>query len=146
MMVPARSTPSNPSSLPPAAAIARERLLRRRQRRAHRSVHWVDVLGWAAVILFVGWLVFLQYGDPSLILEGPLPVPGATTMVVTGARVNVREAPDLGAAVIGQVVRGDRVAVRDSWGGWYRIVSGGPAGWMHGDFLEPMQGAPSSDR
>lgn len=137
-MLPARSTVSPGDSLPPATAIARERIRRRRQRRARRSVPWVDVLGWAAVILFTGWLVFLQFGDPSIVLKGPLPEPGTMTMVVTGTRVNVREAPALGATVIGQVVEGDRVAVRDFWGGWYRIVSGGPAGWIFGDFLDPL--------
>lgn len=137
-MLPARSTVSPRDSLPPATAIARERIRRKRQRRARRSVPWMDVLGWTSVILFTGWLLFLQFGDPYIVLDGPLPEPGTITMVVTGTRVNVREAPALGATVIGQVVAGERVAVRDFWGGWYRIVSGGPAGWISGEFLAPL--------
>lgn len=142
MTLPARSGGSRADPLPSATVIARERLYRRRQRRSRRTVPWMDLLGWLAVMLFVGWLLFLQFGNPSLVLlDDRLPVPGTTTMVVVGNRVNVREAPALGAAVIGQVYQGDRVAVRDSWGGWYRIVSGGPAGWMYGEYLQPLDGA-----
>ncbi|MBO2518260.1 MULTISPECIES: SH3 domain-containing protein [Limnochorda] len=138
-MLPARPNHPYGDPLPPATVVARERLRRRRQRRARRAIPWMDLLGWAAVLLFTGWLIFLQFGDPSIVLQGPLPEPGTIPMVVTGTRVNVREAPALGATVIGQVVQGDQVLVRDYWGGWYRIVSGGPSGWISGEYVDPVQ-------
>lgn len=61
----------------------------------------------------------------------------AADMQVIGNRVNLRTRPDLQAEVVGQVNRGDQLAVRSISGDWAEVAP--PASiefWVHSDFIE----------
>ena len=62
----------------------------------------------------------------------PEPTPGACLVTDTGAlALNVRAAPDLGAAILGGLAPGQRVKVL-SWGDqWHKIDSGKYAGYVY---------------
>lgn len=73
---------------------------------------------------------------PALRVQAPpygyvqLPVPD-NRIVVTAERLNVRSGPGLNRAVIGQVFRGNRLAVQGSAAGWWYVqLPGGESGWV----------------
>ena len=71
-------------------------------------------------------------------VEEPKPV---KAWFVTGSRVNVRQGPGTGNAVVGQVTQGMEAQVLETRDGWMQIVTkdGGASGWISGRFLEERQ-------
>ena len=64
-------------------------------------------------------------------------VPAATYWYVTGSRVNLRQGPGTGNAVVTQLTLGTEAEVLDRQGGWVQIrtADGSVSGWMSGKFL-----------
>ncbi len=56
---------------------------------------------------------------------------------VSGSRVNLRQGPGTGNAVVAQVTFGTEALVLDSRDGWMQIetTDGATTGWIYGDFL-----------
>ena len=74
---------------------------------------------------------------PTITPQPPIP-PGALTATVIRASVlNVRNAPSLGGAVIGRILRGQTYAVvgRDEDARWFLLQLGGFQGWSFGFYL-----------
>lgn len=91
--------------------------------------------------------------EAAAVAAAPAPVPAAPApepvrpaaeplrqATVTGSRVNFREGPSTGDAVVGQVVEGEIVElVGQPVGGWQqiRIEGDGGEGWIFARFLQP---------
>lgn len=66
----------------------------------------------------------------------------APLWTVSGDKVNLREGPGTGNAVVGQVTLGTEAEVLDARNGWYQIrtTDGAVSGWIFGKFLEQREG------
>ena len=69
--------------------------------------------------------------------------PGAAPIYwyVSGNRVNLRQGPGTGNAVVAQVTLGTAAEVLDARDGWMQIVTkdGATSGWISGQFLQERQ-------
>jgi hypothetical protein len=64
------------------------------------------------------------------------PAPPQRYVRVTAARLNVREKPTTGAAIVGRVRKGERLAVLGADGEWLEVkLEDGKIGWMHGKYV-----------
>lgn len=65
------------------------------------------------------------------------PAPAQTGTVVTqGGRLNIREAPDLNARVLGQAPNGASLTVRGQSGQWYLVTYNGIDGYSFGQYIK----------
>ncbi len=58
------------------------------------------------------------------------------TVATEGGRLNVREAPDLSATIIGQIPNGSRVMIKGQSGDWYLVSYNGIEGYSYGAYLK----------
>jgi len=66
----------------------------------------------------------------------PPPTSGLTGRIsTTGGALNVRSAPNTGAAVLGTLPNGSTVNILGEQNGWFRINFGGRDGWISGSFV-----------
>ncbi len=66
---------------------------------------------------------------------------GPTYWYVSGNRVNLRQGPGTGNAVVAQVTLGTEAEVLDARNGWMQIVTrdGDTSGWISGQFLKEQK-------
>jgi len=57
------------------------------------------------------------------------------TVTTTGGALNVRSAPNTGAAIIGTLPNGTRITILEERNGWYRINMGDREGWISSSFI-----------
>ena len=82
-----------------------------------------------------GWAEAGPYAYAGLAGVGEL----RRQLEVTGAVVNLRNAPGLNFAVIDRVARGDRLTAISAVGGWYRILrNDATTAWIFGDLVMPL--------
>lgn len=73
----------------------------------------------------------------------PLAAPSPIIRYVSASSLNVRSAPNTGAAVIGSLANGAEVRVFETDGSWARLSQTGEEGrWVHGDYLTAQRPAP----
>ncbi|HHV98864.1 MAG TPA: SH3 domain-containing protein [Clostridiaceae bacterium] len=82
-------------------------------------------------LVLITFIVFAAF----LVFSAGVFAEGERSGVVTGNGVNVREAPDLSAAVLTQLNKNDKVKVIGESNGWYNITYGNITGWMHSDYV-----------
>ncbi len=107
----------------------------------------IAVTTWAVVALVLVLAYRYQSGASPLAPVVPYtpteaaPVITTTVQSVSGV-VNVRSAPDLAAAVVGQLADGTAVTLQaqDESGSWFYLTDGQLAGWMYADYLAPLTG------
>lgn len=64
------------------------------------------------------------------------PNPTQTGVVVTeGGRLNIRNAPNLGGTIIGQIPNGSTVRIKGQSGEWYLVTYNGIEGYSYGAFI-----------
>jgi len=61
---------------------------------------------------------------------------GYEEATVTGGVVRIRRNPSLQGAVLGNVNRGDKLAISDFRNGWYRVQRGRLVGWISSDYVQ----------
>ncbi len=66
--------------------------------------------------------------------------PDANTGVVStgGGKLNIRDAPDLQANIIGQAPNGSTLNLLGKEGDWYRVNRGGVTGYSYGQYIKPI--------
>ncbi len=66
--------------------------------------------------------------------------PVAETGLVStgGGKLNIRDAPDLQANIIGQVPNGSTLNLLGKEGDWYRVNRGGVTGYSYGQYIKPV--------
>ncbi len=57
------------------------------------------------------------------------------TVVTEGGRLNVRNAPNLNATIVGQIPNGARVTIKGQSGDWYLVSYNGIQGYSYGAFI-----------
>lgn len=71
----------------------------------------------------------------GLALAEPSAVPNAT-VVTRGGRLNIREAPDISAVILGQIPNGARITVNGQQGSkWYLVNYNGINGYSYGEYI-----------
>ena len=70
----------------------------------------------------------------GLALAEPSAVPNATA-VTQGGRLNIREAPDISAVILGQIPNGARITVNGQQGEWYLVNYNGINGYSYGEYI-----------
>ena len=70
----------------------------------------------------------------GLVLAEPSAVPNATA-VTQGGRLNIREAPDISAVILGQIPNGARITVNGQQGEWYLVNYNGINGYSYGEYI-----------
>ncbi len=71
----------------------------------------------------------LSFIDPS-------PAVQTGTVVTQGGRLNIRQAPDLSATVLGQAPNGATLTVRGQNGDWYLVSYNGIDGYSYGQYIK----------
>lgn len=99
------------------------------------ELRWVLL---AAAMLFVIVVAGLMGNAGQRSESTPVHAGGVaeTRFVVTATALNVRNAPEVGAAVVGRLEAGAVVMPKRSAGRWHGItLDDGTPGWVHGDYL-----------
>jgi len=74
------------------------------------------------------------------------PTSTTTTHTVVATRLNVRSKASLKSKIRFRLLRGTRVSVKETRGGWLQIAHRGRTGWAMGKFLSEGEAAPPSRR
>ena len=73
----------------------------------------------------------------------PLAAASAQTGIVTADALNVRASASTDSNVVGVVHEGEKVTIKDSTGGWYRISCNGKTGYVYKKYINVSSGSSS---
>ncbi len=89
-----------------------------------------------AIAKYLSLSVAEYFGMP---LIDPAPDVGRGRVKTQGGRLNIREAPNTGATIIGQIPDGAEIALFGSENGWYLVEYAGMRGYSYGEYIIPNE-------
>ena len=92
-----------------------------------------NYLGFWCLLVFCAVLLIM----PSYVLA-------SSVASVNGDHINVREGPGTGYAIVGELNKGDSVAVLDKSGDWYKVKLSNGNGWVFGSFVQVSEQNPDN--